>query len=217
LKTNHCFCAVVDSFIGSTLALKNLRRPDMGTYLCIAANGIPPTKSRRYEVTVHFEPVVKVSSPVVLRSVDMQVTLQCFVEAAPKSLNTWQRGKSQAETPQRTTTTTTTTTTSTTPRPTTTLPSTTRPPKRHKPKQHVVASQNALDNELRQVEINNALNFYNSAFTTNNSQQRTERHKIKPTVSPRQYTDYNINAGIRRCVNAALAVVSVAVLKLFTM
>lgn len=53
------------------------------------------TESQRiFLVTV--EPIVRVDSPVVLRSVDMQVTLQCYVEASPKSLNTWQRGKSQA-------------------------------------------------------------------------------------------------------------------------
>lgn len=42
------------------------------------------------------EPIVRVGSPVVLRATDMQVTLQCYVEASPKSLNTWQRGKSHA-------------------------------------------------------------------------------------------------------------------------
>ncbi|XP_062525074.1 lachesin isoform X2 [Bombyx mori] len=245
---------VVDSYVGSTLVLKGLRRSDMGTYLCIAANGIPPTKSRRYEVTVLFEPIVRVASPVVLRSTDMQVTLQCYVESSPKSLNTWQRGKSHnsgkllnsskyviseeilneyalrmnltitrlkkndfgdytcsavngygradgainlKETPQKTTTTTsTTTTTTTTTRPSTTTASTTRPSKVHVKKPHDRANQNALDADPRQVELNNAFNFYNvNVFipnTTNNDySQRTERQKTRPTGSPRHYISYS--------------------------
>lgn len=47
------FSLVTDSYVGTTLSLKSLKRTDMGTYLCIAANGIPPTKSRRYEVSVY--------------------------------------------------------------------------------------------------------------------------------------------------------------------
>lgn len=43
---------MTDHYKGSTLALKGLQRTDMGSYLCIAANSIPPTKSRRYEVSV---------------------------------------------------------------------------------------------------------------------------------------------------------------------
>ncbi|XP_063543304.1 lachesin-like [Cydia strobilella] len=85
---------VIDVFKGSTLALKGLQRSDIGTYLCIAANSVPPTKSRRYEVSVHFKPSVEVELPVVMRAADKQVTLQCHVEASPKSLNTWQRDNS---------------------------------------------------------------------------------------------------------------------------
>ncbi|KAG6441244.1 lachesin [Manduca sexta] len=249
---------VMESYAGSTLSLKGLQRTDMGTYLCIAANGVPPTKSRRYEVAVHFEPIIRVASPVVLRATDMQVTLQCYVEASPKSLNTWQRGKSHAggkllnsskyiiseevlseyamrmnltitrlkkndfgeyvcsavngygkvegsillkETPQKTTTTTTpttTTTTTTTPPPTTTSV-TTRPPKRHYKKQHERGNQNTLDADLRQAELNNALNFYNvNAYgQTNNTHneyaQRTEWQKLRPTGPSRQFI-YNKGA-----------------------
>ncbi|CAK1544095.1 unnamed protein product [Leptosia nina] len=85
---------VVESYAGSTLSLKGLRRTDMGTYWCIAGNGVPPRKSRKYEVTVLFQPIVRVASLVLWRMADMQVTLQCYVEASPKSLTTWQRGKS---------------------------------------------------------------------------------------------------------------------------
>ncbi|KAI5644545.1 immunoglobulin domain-containing protein [Phthorimaea operculella] len=87
---------VVESYAGPVLTLKGLQRADMGTYLCIAANGIPPSMSRRYDISVQFEPVVRVLSPVVLRAADMQVTLMCYVEASPRSLNTWQRGRTQS-------------------------------------------------------------------------------------------------------------------------
>lgn len=41
-------------------------------------------------------PIVQVVSLIVWRSAEMQVTLQCYVEASPKSLTMWQRGKSQS-------------------------------------------------------------------------------------------------------------------------
>ncbi|GBP59590.1 Lachesin [Eumeta japonica] len=86
----------VESYAGTTLTLRGLQRVDMGAYLCIAANGIPPTKSRRYKVYVLFEPLVRVVSPLVLRAADSVASLQCYVEASPKSLNTWQRGRSHS-------------------------------------------------------------------------------------------------------------------------
>ncbi|CAH3984851.1 unnamed protein product [Pieris brassicae] len=85
---------VVESYVGPSLLLKGLRRADMGTYWCIASNGVPPKKSRKYEVTVLFPPLVRPATVVVWGMVDKQVTLQCYVEASPKSLTTWQRGKS---------------------------------------------------------------------------------------------------------------------------
>lgn len=44
---------VLRSYDGDVLPLTNVQRTDMGAYLCIASNGIPPTVSRRFNVVVH--------------------------------------------------------------------------------------------------------------------------------------------------------------------
>ena len=44
---------VVRQYDNETLLLTNVQRSDMGAYLCIASNGIPPTVSKRFIVQVH--------------------------------------------------------------------------------------------------------------------------------------------------------------------
>lgn len=50
---NIVFILVVESHNGESLELPHVQRTDMGSYYCIASNGIPPTVSRRYHVEVH--------------------------------------------------------------------------------------------------------------------------------------------------------------------
>jgi len=45
--------AALKTFIGETLELTGVLRQEMGTYLCIASNNVPPTVSKRYSVDVH--------------------------------------------------------------------------------------------------------------------------------------------------------------------
>lgn len=40
---------------GSSLELQKISRLDMGVYLCIASNGVPPTVSKRIYVSVDCE------------------------------------------------------------------------------------------------------------------------------------------------------------------
>ncbi|XP_076665974.1 dpr-interacting protein lambda [Andrena cerasifolii] len=75
-----------------TLELTGVLRQEMGTYLCIASNNVPPTVSKRYSVDVHFPPVIKVTSELVAAPIDSDdVVLQCQVEASPHAMNTWYR------------------------------------------------------------------------------------------------------------------------------
>lgn len=45
--------AAVKSVTGETLELTGVLRQEMGMYLCIASNTVPPTVSKRYSVDVH--------------------------------------------------------------------------------------------------------------------------------------------------------------------
>ncbi|KAF7998367.1 hypothetical protein HCN44_009765 [Aphidius gifuensis] len=80
---------VVKNYDGETLNLTGVLRQEMGTYLCIASNGVPPTISKRYSVQVHFPPVIKVTNQLVGAPINRNVTIQCSVEASPRAMNTW--------------------------------------------------------------------------------------------------------------------------------
>ncbi|KAK9293995.1 hypothetical protein QLX08_011240 [Tetragonisca angustula] len=77
------------TYVGETLELTGVLRQEMGTYLCIASNNVPPTVSKRYSVQVHFQPVIKVTNQLVAAPIESDVVLQCHVEASPQALNTW--------------------------------------------------------------------------------------------------------------------------------
>nr|XP_023013080.1 lachesin-like [Leptinotarsa decemlineata] len=76
---------------GETLTLTKITRSEMGAYLCIAANGVPPSVSKRMMLHVHFHPLIQVRNQLVGAPVNTDVTLQCHVEASPKAINYWTR------------------------------------------------------------------------------------------------------------------------------
>lgn len=43
---------------GERLILNQVQRTDMGGYLCIASNGIPPSVSKRYDVQVNCKLII---------------------------------------------------------------------------------------------------------------------------------------------------------------
>ncbi|CAG4965174.1 unnamed protein product [Colias eurytheme] len=73
------------------LTLNKISRSDMGAYLCIASNGVPPSVSKRIVVKVHFHPVIQVPNQLVGAPLGTDVTLECYVESSPKSINYWVR------------------------------------------------------------------------------------------------------------------------------
>ncbi|XP_055921271.1 lachesin [Eupeodes corollae] len=91
LRTENKDKRVLKSVEGARLALTNVQRTDMGGYLCIASNGVPPSVSKRFDVYVHFPPSIKTLNQLVAAPVGSQVTLECFVEVFPKPLNGWYR------------------------------------------------------------------------------------------------------------------------------
>ncbi|XP_065165416.1 lachesin-like isoform X2 [Atheta coriaria] len=80
---------------GDTLELTRISRLDMGAYLCIASNGVPPSVSKRIKVSVDFPPMLWIPHQLVGAPLAYSVTLECFTEAHPSSLNYWTRDDGQ--------------------------------------------------------------------------------------------------------------------------
>ncbi|XP_022117425.1 lachesin-like isoform X1 [Pieris rapae] len=81
----------VSSLEGEIVNLTKVTRSEMGAYLCIAANGVPPSVSKRIMLHVHFHPLVQVPNQLVGAPTGTDVNLQCHVEASPKAINYWTR------------------------------------------------------------------------------------------------------------------------------
>ncbi|XP_073987964.1 lachesin-like isoform X2 [Rhodnius prolixus] len=80
---------VLPTVEGEELMLSNVQRTDMGYYVCIATNGIPPSVSKRISVKVHFHPMVKVPNQLVGAPVGRDVSIQCYVETSPRAMHSW--------------------------------------------------------------------------------------------------------------------------------
>ncbi|KAF8764724.1 Lachesin like protein [Argiope bruennichi] len=76
---------------GEFLNLTQVTREDMGAYLCIAKNGIPPTVSKRIVLQVNFPPKIKVANQMVYAAGGTDAILGCHLEASPRPLTSWVR------------------------------------------------------------------------------------------------------------------------------
>ncbi|XP_043280754.1 lachesin isoform X2 [Venturia canescens] len=81
----------LSTVVGETLTLSKVTRSEMGTYMCIASNGVPPSVSKRMMLHVHFHPMIQVPNQLVGAPKGTNVTLICHVEASPKAINYWTR------------------------------------------------------------------------------------------------------------------------------
>ncbi|KAK9890425.1 hypothetical protein WA026_010514 [Henosepilachna vigintioctopunctata] len=86
---------IVSEWEGEALELSQISRLNMGAYLCIATNGVPPTISKRIKVSVDFPPMLWIPHQLVGAPLGYSVTLECFTEAHPGSLNYWTREDGQ--------------------------------------------------------------------------------------------------------------------------
>jgi len=79
---------------GPRLRLDKISRLNMGDYLCVASNGIPPSASNRFSIRVQFPPMFWIPSQREAVFVDQEsVTVECHSEAFPKSINYWINNK----------------------------------------------------------------------------------------------------------------------------
>ncbi|XP_047105114.1 lachesin-like [Schistocerca piceifrons] len=74
---------------GEHLNLTRISRTEMGAYLCIATNGVPPSVSKRIIVDVEFSPMIWVPNQLVGAPAGTDVTLDCHAEAYPRAISYW--------------------------------------------------------------------------------------------------------------------------------
>ncbi|XP_054706546.1 hemicentin-1-like [Uloborus diversus] len=82
---------IVQRVEGEFLNLTQVTREDMGAYLCIASNGVPPSVSKRILLQVNFQPKIRVANQMVRSSMGTEAVLGCHLEASPRPLTSWIR------------------------------------------------------------------------------------------------------------------------------
>ncbi|XP_063601792.1 lachesin-like [Penaeus indicus] len=79
------------TYEGEFLNLTHITRSDMSPYLCMANNSVPPIVSKRIMVHVHFRPVIHVPNQLIGVPIGSETTLECNLEASPRSIQYWTR------------------------------------------------------------------------------------------------------------------------------
>ncbi|XP_021937032.1 lachesin-like isoform X3 [Zootermopsis nevadensis] len=79
----------VNVYNGEQLNLTRISRTEMGAYLCIATNGVPPSVSKRIIVDVEFSPMIWVPNQLVGAPAGTNVTIDCHTEAYPRAISYW--------------------------------------------------------------------------------------------------------------------------------
>jgi len=83
---------MVETVRSNRLEIHKVRREDMGAYLCIASNDVPPAVSKRVYLRVQFPPSILPGLSVVGSAEGQKLTLECIVESYPEPYVVWRRG-----------------------------------------------------------------------------------------------------------------------------
>jgi len=75
--------------VAESLDLIRISRTEMGAYLCIAQNGIPPSISKRIILNVEFSPMIWIPNQLVGAPLGTDVQLECHTESSPKAIAYW--------------------------------------------------------------------------------------------------------------------------------
>ncbi|KAF5306581.1 hypothetical protein FQR65_LT07308 [Abscondita terminalis] len=95
VRKGHKEIVEVDIYNGSNLHFWRLDRKQMGAYLCIASNDVPPAVSKRIALSVNFAPVIKVPNQLLGAPLNTDVQLECYVEAFPNTINYWLKNRGE--------------------------------------------------------------------------------------------------------------------------
>ncbi|XP_063220620.1 uncharacterized protein LOC134530022 [Bacillus rossius redtenbacheri] len=79
------------SVSGHTLNITRITRAHMGTYLCLAVNGVPPPANMTFTLEVHFPPLIRILNQMVGAANGSTAVLECEVEAFPEAVRYWER------------------------------------------------------------------------------------------------------------------------------
>ncbi|XP_969457.2 lachesin [Tribolium castaneum] len=85
----------VETYNGTNLHFWRLDRKQMGAYLCIASNDVPPAVSKRIALNVNFAPSIKVPNQLLGAPLSTDVHLECYVEAFPNTINYWVKNRGE--------------------------------------------------------------------------------------------------------------------------
>ncbi|XP_070171993.1 lachesin [Polyergus mexicanus] len=91
VRGSHDPLVQVYNLSGERLELTRVDRRQMGAYLCIARNEVPPAVSKRVNLKVNFPPSAKAPNQLLSSPLDTNVSLICLIEAYPKTINLWMR------------------------------------------------------------------------------------------------------------------------------
>jgi len=76
---------------GELLNIAKVGRGQMGAYLCIASNEVPPAVSKRISLNVNFAPEILVPQQLLGLPFGDSVMAECLVEAYPNTINYWMK------------------------------------------------------------------------------------------------------------------------------
>eukprot|EP00090_Calanus_glacialis_P021781 TRINITY_DN33606_c0_g1_i1.p1 TRINITY_DN33606_c0_g1~~TRINITY_DN33606_c0_g1_i1.p1 ORF type:complete len:508 (-),score=75.59 TRINITY_DN33606_c0_g1_i1:774-2297(-) len=83
------------SYQGEHLNIARVGRGQMGAYLCIASNDVPPAVSKRISLNVNFAPEILVPNQLLGYQFGASVVAECLVEAYPNTINYWMKHQSE--------------------------------------------------------------------------------------------------------------------------
>ncbi|GFV61358.1 lachesin [Trichonephila clavipes] len=86
---------VKSSINSNVLEITQVSRDQMGVYMCIASNGVPPPALKKLKLEVAFPPLIKIRNQMVGTVNGSYAVLECFVEAHPPAVNFWLHGESR--------------------------------------------------------------------------------------------------------------------------
>ncbi|XP_074102946.1 protein amalgam [Cotesia typhae] len=85
----------VEIYNESKLHFYRVDRQQMGVYMCIATNDVPPTVSKRVALEVNFAPTVQVQSQLLGAPLGTRVQMDCSIEAHPNTINFWEKNRTE--------------------------------------------------------------------------------------------------------------------------